>query len=1127
MTGDDIEILLDLWEEARDRGEPVSPEQLCRDRPELLEELASLVAELQAADAFLEDQTVSEAPGDVLTVAEHGTGGRYRDERFLAEGGLGRVFVARDAELPREVALKKLQERKAGSVQGRRRFVLEAEITAKLEHPGVVPVYGLGIDTEGQLYYAMRLIRGETMGCEIERFHSADVPGRDPGERQLALQGLLRAFLATCQTIAYAHSRGVIYRDLKPENLMLGPYGEALVVDWGLAKVLGAPENEDVKWLGQDRARDATISGTVKGSPAFMSPEQAEGRVDLIGPASDVYSLGATLYALLTRVKPFTGKTNSEVLSAVRQGRFSPPRRVKPGVPRPLEAICLKAMSLEISGRYQGAAELAADVERWLSGEPISAWREPWYDQFRRWARRHRVVVASATAAVVMGVAVLAVTNGMLRDLAKRLDASNTSLRAALDDAERNLYVRDIDLADRAWWDGQPMRAAALLEECPSDRRGWEWRYLARRNRLGLSSLTLAGPMEALGLAEGGRVVAIDAARASALARELNGTVRLTAVSSDGEKVVLVMAERSGQVVVADSAGRMPVIVLTPGVPGRVEGLASGPDGRSIVMVVVRGEGPPSTSKEKISFLTEFEARLVVRSLETGKVEIYGPFAASGMPGTPVVAVGGRCFCPVTFGDSTVLFASRPGSSQVEQAWSGRGGVVVSSDGFRFAGRGEGYEAIVREVASGQIVATLRGHAGAVRTLAFSPDSSRLATASDDRTVRVWDLASGHCSAVLRGQAKAVDWLAFSRDGSRLASASAVDVVVWDPSTTSEATVIRTVGRSHLNDIAAGYGELTAALAGHRLAWRDTGTGRPRLFGDEVADVDVLASPPSGAWTALGIGDGSIVLLDANGRTVRTLRGHRGPITGLSFDRDGSRLASASRDGDVRIWDILSGRELTQFEGGPVVAISPEGESVVVGNKAGVIVVDAATGARRLQLSGDGPEVRRLAFRPDGTRLAVVRPAGPGIQPMVGEDLTVYEIKTSRTRYAMGDQPSGMSDAVFSPDGLRLATADRAGAVVIREASSGRPLLTLHGLSSPILRIAFTTDGNRLLAAGGRVDPLGLRGKEAEEFAAWDARPLDWRLRTAERTVRAGRRETGSPGANPRPWGRRRPRSGC
>ena len=204
MSGDDLEELIDRWEKARDRGEPVAPEELCRDRPELASELARRIDELRAADAFL-GETAGPGRTETMTRVRPGAdappdgplqgpaGERYREERFLAEGGLGRVFVAHDAELPRQVALKRLQDRLLRSGESRRRFVLEAEITARLEHPGVVPVYGLGVDRQGQPYYAMRLIRGETMARAIERFHESDVPGRDPGERALGLQALLRA----------------------------------------------------------------------------------------------------------------------------------------------------------------------------------------------------------------------------------------------------------------------------------------------------------------------------------------------------------------------------------------------------------------------------------------------------------------------------------------------------------------------------------------------------------------------------------------------------------------------------------------------------------------------------------------------------------------------------------------------------------------------------------------------------------------------------------------------------------------------------------------------------------------------------------------------------------------------
>jgi serine/threonine protein kinase len=161
-----------------------------------------------------------------------------------ARGGLGEVFVARDQELHREVALKEIQARH-DDPRSRSRFLLEAEVTGGLEHPGVVPVYGLGAYPDGRPFYAMRLIKGDSLKEAIGRFHQADVPGRDPGERRLALRGLLRRFVDVCNAVAYAHSRGVLHRDLKPSNVMLGPYGETLVVDWGLAKVVGRPAGSD------------------------------------------------------------------------------------------------------------------------------------------------------------------------------------------------------------------------------------------------------------------------------------------------------------------------------------------------------------------------------------------------------------------------------------------------------------------------------------------------------------------------------------------------------------------------------------------------------------------------------------------------------------------------------------------------------------------------------------------------------------------------------------------------------------------------------------------------------------------------------------------------------------------
>jgi serine/threonine protein kinase len=251
---------------------------------------------------------------------------RYQPVRLHRRGGQGEVFVARDEELHRDVALKRIQPRPTTRGDAVGRFVREAEVTGRLEHPGVVPVYGLGRDADGRPYYAMRFVQGESFDDAIRRFH-AD-PGNDPRARSVAFRHLLTRFLAVCDTAAYAHSRGVVHRDLKPQNVMLGAYGETLVVDWGLAKLqseAGEPAAEAAP-AGWD-AWSETATGSVFGTPAYMSPEQAAGRISEVGPASDVYSLGAFLYSLLTGRVPIDADA-PEVIDRVRRGDITPPRRL-------------------------------------------------------------------------------------------------------------------------------------------------------------------------------------------------------------------------------------------------------------------------------------------------------------------------------------------------------------------------------------------------------------------------------------------------------------------------------------------------------------------------------------------------------------------------------------------------------------------------------------------------------------------------------------------------------------------------------------------------------------------------------------------------------------------------------
>jgi serine/threonine-protein kinase len=382
----------------------------------------------------------------------HGDGGvsggsRFRLVKFHARGGLGEVWVARDAELNREVALKRLRDREADDPQSRDRFLHEAEVTGRLEHKGIVPVYSLGRFEDGRPFYAMRFVGGTTLRDAIVAFHEPREPGPASVARSLELRRLLGRFVDVCNTVAYAHSRGVLHRDLKPGNIILDEYGETLVVDWGLAKS-GCHDVEPTTGGAAPppvapSSAPHTLTGTAIGTPAFMSPEQAAGRLGKLGPASDVYSLGATLYCVLTGKPPFAGPDASLILAKVRAGEFPRPREVQPRVPVALEAICLKAMALSPDGRYATARALGDDIERWLADQPVLAYPEPFPARAMRWVRRHKPWVGAAAAMLILGMLGLAISNWRITvekgRTAEQLAMTRDALRELLKVSGENL----------------------------------------------------------------------------------------------------------------------------------------------------------------------------------------------------------------------------------------------------------------------------------------------------------------------------------------------------------------------------------------------------------------------------------------------------------------------------------------------------------------------------------------------------------------------------------------------------------------------------------------------------------------------------------------------------------------
>jgi serine/threonine-protein kinase len=333
--------------------------------------------------------------------------GRFQVKRDLAKGGLGKVSVAHDQELDREVALKEILSRHASRKDSQLRFITEAKVTGSLEHPGIVPIYALGYFDDGRPYYAMRLIRGKSLS---ERIKEEQIAEQGSSSYLRAIRPLVNHLIDVCNTIAYAHSRGVLHRDLKPSNIMLGKYGETLVVDWGLAKASDSAEGDPMQSELpvaelMESGSQPTEYGSIIGTPSYMSPEQANGRIDLIDSQSDIFSLGATLYHVLTGHAPYEGSSREDILDRARQSRFKQPRELHRQVPAELQAICMKAMAKEQVDRYGTAKDLADDLDRWAAGEPVKALPEGTIKKGLRFSRLHQGALVSGLLMSILGLA--------------------------------------------------------------------------------------------------------------------------------------------------------------------------------------------------------------------------------------------------------------------------------------------------------------------------------------------------------------------------------------------------------------------------------------------------------------------------------------------------------------------------------------------------------------------------------------------------------------------------------------------------------------------------------------------------------------------------------------------------
>ena len=494
MTTEDtlIDQLLDRWDEAHIGGCVPDAEAICRDYPRLLPVLLQKVAALEQMkhllnhhqdgiaepfgipDSELRPDESNELPSDAGTVVAASV--RYRIISIHARGGLGEVLLAQDELLSRRVALKRMKAAQSDDPARRRRFLREAEITGRLDHPGIVSILSVGQVASGNPCYAMKFVSGNTLAEQTRKLHQQFAEHREPRQadfQSIVIRPLLSRFISVCNTVAYAHSQGIIHRDLKPANILLGEFGATYVVDWGLARSLNAkpapargltiqfseasvPHAETLSpadsWTAEEDAcaepDRLTRTGAVIGTPAFMSPEQADGENDFVGTASDIYSLGATLYFALTSQAPLVSHRGLAWIDQLKSGQFRRPREVQRLIPPALEAVCCKAMALKPSERYQSPLEFAADLDHWLADEPVSALPESLSERLARVSRRHRAWTQSLAAAAAI-VAITAVVFVFLLNAQKNI-AVLAELRATdLARQKTQLAQEKTDLAEQ------------------------------------------------------------------------------------------------------------------------------------------------------------------------------------------------------------------------------------------------------------------------------------------------------------------------------------------------------------------------------------------------------------------------------------------------------------------------------------------------------------------------------------------------------------------------------------------------------------------------------------------------------------------------------------------------------